>query len=181
MDIIKTCVTGGASADEEGDTRNITQEELDTAVDEAHAFKKTCAAHVWTALGQKMCVKAGVDTIEHMVFTSDESVKMIADAGIPMTPTLLHRTDYAIEVRKRMGSPANVLKKMNEVQPYCYETFQRMHAAKVPIFMGTDIQYDPEIGTNAKELRFPRSRATCCIPSPGSGRSSMRVAAARAR
>jgi imidazolonepropionase-like amidohydrolase len=154
VDIIKVCVTGGASADEEGDTRNLTQEELDAAADEAHGFHKPVAAHCWTALSHRMCVQAGVDTIEHMVFTDDDSTRMVQEAGIPVSPTLLHRTDRAIEVRKRMGSPLNVLKKMREVQPRCYESFKRMHQAGVKIFMGTDIQYDPEMGSNAAELEL---------------------------
>jgi len=154
VDIVKTCVTGGASADEEGDTRNMTQEELDAAADEAHGFHKPCAAHCWTPLSHRMCVKAGVDTIEHMVFTDDESTRMVVEAGIPVSPTLLHRTDHAIEVRKRCGSPQNVLKKMKEVQPHCYDSFKRMHQAGVHIFMGTDIQYDPEMGSNAAELEL---------------------------
>lgn len=154
VDIIKTCVTGGASADEEGDTRNLTQEELDAAVDEAHGFHKPCAAHCWTALSHRMCVEAGVDTIEHMVYTDDESTRIVVESGTPVSPTLLHRTDHAIEVRKKMGSPGNVLKKMKEVQPHCYESFRRMHQAGVKIFMGTDIQYDPEMGSNATELEL---------------------------
>lgn len=154
VDIIKVCVTGGASADEDGDARNMTQEELDAAVDEAHGFHKPVAAHCWTALSHRMCVKAKVDTIEHMVYTDDESTRMIVEAGTPVSPTLIHRTDHAIEVRKRVGSPANVLKKMKEVQPHCYESFKRMHQAGVKIFMGTDIQYDPEMGSNATELEL---------------------------
>jgi imidazolonepropionase-like amidohydrolase len=71
-----------------------------------------------------------------------------------VSPTLLHRTDHAIDVRKKMGSASNVLKKMREVQPYCYESFKRMHQAGVKIFMGTDIQFDPEMGSNAAELEL---------------------------
>lgn len=152
VDIIKVCVSGGASADEDGTARNITQEELDTAVDEAHAYHKTCAAHCWTPESHRMCIQAGVDSIEHMVFTEPDVVTMIREAGIPVTPTLVHRTDHAIETRRRCGSPKNVLDKMKQVQPYCFESFKRMHQAGVKIFMGTDIQYDPEIGSNAEEL-----------------------------
>jgi imidazolonepropionase-like amidohydrolase len=152
VDIVKVCVSGGASADEDGTTRNITQDELDAAVDEAHAYHKPCAAHCWTPESHRMCIKAGVDTIEHMVFTDPAVIEMIREAGIPVTPTLVHRTDHAIETRRRCGSPKNVLDKMKEVQPYCFESFKRMHQAGVKIFMGTDIQYDPEIGSNAGEL-----------------------------
>ncbi|MCW5605060.1 MAG: amidohydrolase family protein, partial [Burkholderiales bacterium] len=42
--------------------------------------------------------------------------------------------------------------KMKALQPYCYETFQKMHKAGVNIAMGTDMGFDPEMGTNAREL-----------------------------
>ena len=45
-DVIKTCASGGGGTDkEEPDVRNMTQEELDAIVDEAHAFHKRCAVH----------------------------------------------------------------------------------------------------------------------------------------
>lgn len=71
-----------------------------------------------------------------------------------MTPTLSHRTDHAIEVRSRIGTPLNVLEKMKKIQPYTFETFKVMHQAGIKIAMGTDLGPEPEIGTNAKELEL---------------------------
>ena len=154
-DVIKTCASGGGGTDkEEPDIRNMTQEELDAIVDEAHAFHKTSAVHCFTAEAQKMAVKAGTDTVEHMVFTSDEAIAMIKKAGISVTPTLSHRTDHAIQVRKEQGTAKFILDKMKKIQPYCYDTFQRMHKAGIKIAMGTDMGYDPEMGDGAKELEL---------------------------
>lgn len=155
VDVIKTCVSGGAGSDKlEADVRNMTQEELDAIVDEAHAFHAPVSAHCFTAMSHRMCVKAGVDTIEHIVYTDDETIGMIVDSGIPVVPTLLHRTDEAIEVRRRLGTPSFILGKMEKIQPYCYESFQKMHAAGIKMAMGTDLSVDPEIGTNARELEI---------------------------
>ena len=152
-DIVKTCATGGGGTDkEEPDIRNMTQEEIDAIVDEAHAFHKVAAVHCFTPAGQRMALKAGADTIEHMVFHDDETIDMIAGSGVWMTPTLLHRTDHAIETRKDQGTSQFVINKMKALQPYCYETFQKMHKAGVNIALGTDMGYDPEMGTNAREL-----------------------------
>ena len=152
-DVIKTCATGGGGTDkEEPDIRNMTQEEMDAIVDEAHAFHKIAAVHCFTPAGQRMALKAGADTIEHMVFHDDETIDMIAEAGVWMTPTLLHRTDHAIETRKDQGTSQFVLNKMKALQPYCYETFQKMYKAGVNIALGTDMGFDPEMGTNAREL-----------------------------
>ncbi len=43
---------------------------------------------------------------------------------------------------------------MIEVRPVCYESLKRMHQAGTKIFMGTDIQFDPEMGSNATELEL---------------------------
>jgi imidazolonepropionase-like amidohydrolase len=152
-DVIKTCTTGGGGTDkEEPDIRNMTQEELDAVVDEAHAFHKPCAVHCFTPAGQRMALKAGVDTIEHMVFSDDETIGMIAESGTWMTPTLAHRTDHAIEVRKSIGTSKFVTDKMKKLQPFCFETFQKMYKADINIAMGTDMGFDPEMATNASEL-----------------------------
>lgn len=153
VDVIKTCTTGGGGTDkEEPDIRNMTQEELDAVVDEAHAFHKTTAVHCFTPQGQRMALKAGVDTIEHMVFSDDETIGMIKEKGVWMTPTLSHRTDNAIEIRKNIGTSKFVTDKMKKLQPYCFDTFQKMYKAGINIAMGTDMGFDPEMGTNAAEL-----------------------------
>ena len=154
-DLLKTSVSGGGGTqDEEPDVRNMTQEELEAIVDEGHAFHKPTSAHCFTAESHKMCVRAKVDTIEHMVFHDKESIAMIKASGIPVTPTLSHRTDHAIEVRARIGTPRNVLDKMKKIQPYTFETFKVMHQAGIKISMGTDLGPEPEMGTNAKELEL---------------------------
>ncbi len=152
-DVIKTCVTGGGGTDkEEPDIRNMTQEEVDAVVDEAHAFHKQCAVHCFTPQGQRMALKAGVDTIEHMVFSDDETLGMIKKAGVWMTPTLAHRVDHAIEVRKQNGTAKFVTDKMKKLQPYCFDTFQKAVKMGINIAMGTDMGLDPEMGSNATEL-----------------------------
>ena len=153
-DVIKACVSGGSHAHDDPDSRNITMEELEAIVDEAHAFKKPVAAHCWTPQAHRMCLEADVDTIEHMVFVDDETIELIKAAGKPVTPTLIHRSDHAIEVRRQIGTAPSILKKLKQVQPYCYEAFKKMHKAGVHIFMGTDTTMDPHMGENAMELEL---------------------------
>lgn len=154
-DVLKTSVSGGGGTqDEEPDVRNMTLEELEAIVDEGHAFHKPTVAHCFTAESHKMCVRAKVDTIEHMVFHDKDSIAMIKDSGTPVTPTLSHRTDHAIEVRAKIGTPRNVLDKMKKIQPYTFDTFKVMHQAGIKIAMGTDLGPEPEIGTNARELEL---------------------------
>ncbi|NKQ58031.1 amidohydrolase family protein [Amycolatopsis sp. K13G38] len=155
VDLLKTCASGGGGTDkEEPDVRNMTQKELDAIADEAHAANKRCACHAFTPEAQKMAMRARVDSLEHCVFTDDEAVKMILDTGTPLVPTLAHRSDKAIEQRRAAGTPEFVLEKMKRIQPLCWETFQRLHAAGVTMAMGTDTQIDPDMGGNAYELEI---------------------------
>ncbi|MBT54866.1 MAG: hypothetical protein CMF72_15885 [Mameliella sp.] len=152
-DWLKTCASGGGGTDKESPkVRNHTQEELDAVCDEAHAQHSYCSIHCFTPESQKMAIKAGADTIEHMVFHSDEMNEEIVKHGIPVCPTLLHRTDRAIEIRSGTGTSQFTLDKMKKIQPFTYETFQAMHKAGVKIIMGTDMGQEPDMGSNALEL-----------------------------
>ena len=140
-DVIKTCASGGGGTDkEEPDIRNMTQEELDAVVDEAHALHKHAAVHCFTTNAQRMALKAGADTIEHMVFHDDETIELIRKSGTPVTPTLSHRTDHAIQLRRELGTAEFVLTKLKKLQPHCYTTFQKMYKAGIKIAMGTDME-----------------------------------------
>ncbi|HEX9671860.1 MAG TPA: amidohydrolase family protein [Burkholderiales bacterium] len=154
-DVIKTCASGGGGTDkEEPDIRNMTQEELDAVVDEAHALHKHAAVHCFTTSAQRMALKAGADTIEHMVFHDDETIELIRKSGTPVTPTLAHRTDHAIQLRREHGTADFVLRKMKYLQPFCFETFRKMYKAGVKIAMGTDMGFEPDMGSNASELEI---------------------------
>jgi imidazolonepropionase-like amidohydrolase len=154
-DWIKTCASGGGGTDkEEPDVRNMTQEELEAIVDEAHAFHKRCAVHCFTPSAQKAAMRAGADTLEHIVFTDDEAITMMKAEGVPIVPTLSHRSDHAIDVRRRLGTSDFVLRKMKKIQPHTQESFKRIHQAGVKIAMGTDMGLDPEMSMNAGELEI---------------------------
>lgn len=99
-----------------------------------------------------MALNAGVDTIEHMVFSDEETIGLLKESGVWMTPTLAHRTDHAIAIRKEIGTSKFVTDKMQSLQSTCFETFQKMYKAGINIAMGTDMGFDPEMGTNAVEM-----------------------------
>lgn len=130
----------------------MTQEELDAVVDEAHSLNKYCSCHCFTPASQRKAIKAGVDTIEHCVFTDDDAIDLLVKTNTPIIPTLLHRSDWAISIRKDMGTSEFTLNKMKKIQPYTEETFKRYLAAGVTMAMGTDVALEPHMGSNAKEL-----------------------------
>lgn len=153
-DGIKTSVTGGVSLGTDPEVRNMTQEELDAITDEAHAFKKPVAVHCFTPEGLHMCVNAKVDTIEHMVYSDEESIARVSESGIWVVPTLLNRTEYAIDQNARQGLPPSLIETQRAMLPHCFGTFREMKAAGVRIAMGTDIHNVPEMGCAARELEI---------------------------
>ena len=154
VDGIKTSVSGGIALGSDPNVRNMTQEELDAIVDEAHAFHKPVAAHCFHAEGLRMCVEAGVDTIEHMVYSDEDLIARVSSAGIWVVPTLLNRSEYVITKNIKLGLPRSLIAIQREIQPHCFDTFRRMREAGVRIAMGTDIHNVPEMGCGARELEL---------------------------
>ena len=57
----------------------LTQEELDAAVDECHRRGIKCGVHAGTNPGIQMCIDAGFDTIEHGTFMTLDHAKQMAE------------------------------------------------------------------------------------------------------
>ena len=154
-DFLKTCVSGGqCSFDRHDDLcdRNMTQEELEAVVDEAHAYRKPVAAHCHTPLSVKMALEAGVDTVEHCTYVDYDSVSQLARSGLYNVPTLALREESVIEERRRRGTEEFVLEQAKEIADNCFTSFERYRDAGVKFAMGTDTCWHPTFGSNAREL-----------------------------
>jgi imidazolonepropionase-like amidohydrolase len=89
-DVIKTCATGGVlSMADSVDSAQLTQEELNALVDEAHALGRKTAAHAHGATGAKRAIRAGIDSIEHGSFLDEEALQMMKARGTRYVPTLM--------------------------------------------------------------------------------------------
>jgi imidazolonepropionase-like amidohydrolase len=89
-DVIKVCATGGVlSLSDEVDTPQVTQDEMNAIVEEAHRLRRKTAAHAHGAEGAKVAIRAGIDSIEHGSFLDDEALRMMKQRGTYLVPTLL--------------------------------------------------------------------------------------------
>jgi len=89
-DVIKICATGGVlSLTDEVDIPQLTPEEMNAIVDEAHTLRKKTAAHAHGAEGAKRAIRAGIDSIEHGAFLDDEALDMMKAHGTYYIPTLM--------------------------------------------------------------------------------------------
>ncbi len=138
-DVIKVCATGGVlSLTDDVDTPQLTQEELNAIVDEAHALRRKAAAHAHGAEGAKRAIRAGIDSIEHGTFLDDEALDMMKAHGTYYVPTLLAPQGIQEQINKGTYIPPPILAKAKAAIASVHQTFQKALAKGVKIGMGTD-------------------------------------------
>jgi len=121
-------------------------------VDEAHAFGKQTAAHCHTPDSIRMALDAGVDTIEHCVFTDDDSIARVIDSGKYVIPTLAFRQQKVIDRKRARGTPDFVINEMLKMKDVANASFRKYMKAGAKLAMGTDTNVDPPFGESAYEL-----------------------------
>jgi imidazolonepropionase-like amidohydrolase len=151
-DVIKTCASGGVlSLADDVDTPQLTQEELNALIDEAHALRRKVAAHAHGAEAAKRAIRAGVDSIEHGSFLDDEALDMMKQHGTYYVPTLMAVQGLAEQMQAGMYIPPAVRVKAELATASVHKTFQRAVAKGVKIGLGTDAAVYPH-GRNAEEF-----------------------------
>jgi imidazolonepropionase-like amidohydrolase len=152
-DVIKTCATGGVlSLTDDVDTPQLTQEELNALVDEAHALRRKTAAHAHGATGAKRAIRAGIDSIEHGTFLDEEAMRMMKERGTYYVPTMM-----AAEGLKQSLSdgyvPPPIEKKARLAINALHDTVTRAVQMNLKIALGTDAAVYPH-GKNAGEFEL---------------------------
>jgi imidazolonepropionase-like amidohydrolase len=114
------------------DIPTFTPEELKAIVDEAHRERHKVASHAMALQGVHNSVEAGVDSIEHGNYISEDDLKTMVTSGIYYVPTIFVGA-YVAQGRAAAGAPVWV--KMPSIHE---ETFRRALKAGVKIAFGTD-------------------------------------------
>ncbi|GIX17010.1 MAG: Xaa-Pro dipeptidase [Rhodothalassiaceae bacterium] len=148
-DVIKFMPSGGVlSLADDVDAPQLTREEIAAIIDEAHALGRKVAAHCHGDKAARMAIEAGVDSIEHGTFLSDDTLKLMKRKGVYLVPTLFagewvgrHADRYPPAVAAKARAAAAQMQLM----------FQRAVKIGVPIAFGTDAGVEPH-GLNAHEF-----------------------------
>jgi imidazolonepropionase-like amidohydrolase len=148
VDFIKLFATAGIG--ERGHSQ-MTFEEVAAATDEGHKAGKTVAAHAIAADGIKICVRAGVDTIEHGKALDDEAVAMMRDAGVALVPTLAVGRTIA-ERAVELGRGAEVAENARRVLEVHQRSVRLAYEAGVKIVVGTDPAYGDSMARECELL-----------------------------
>lgn len=152
-DLVKIMPSGGVLSI--GDNPNhqlMSDAEIKSVVDTAHALGMKVAAHAHGKIAIDNASKLGVDSIEHGSFGDTDSYKLMKQHGTYLVPTLLV-ADTVVQIAKSRPDalPPSSAKKALEVGPITINNLKAAYKAGVKIAFGTDQALSPH-GQNAKEF-----------------------------
>jgi imidazolonepropionase-like amidohydrolase len=148
-DVIKFMPSGGVlSLSDPVDNAQLTQEEMNAIVSEAHNWGRKVAAHCHGDRAAKMAIAAGVDSIEHGSFLQDDTLLEMKKKHVYLVATLF----AGAWVGEHLDIfPPAIAVKARAAAAQAQQMFQ--HAVKIgtPLAMGTDAAVEPH-GLNAHEF-----------------------------
>ncbi|MDB5336993.1 MAG: amidohydrolase [Planctomycetaceae bacterium] len=153
-DLIKLTATGGIlSLAANGQNPQFSDEELKAVVATAKDYNMTVAVHAHGTEGIKRAVLAGVDSIEHGTFMTDEVIELMKQKGTYWVPTNM-AGEWVAEKAKEPGYLPDIVRpKAAAIGPVIRTTFAKAQAAGVKIAFGTDSGVSPH-GANAREFEL---------------------------
>jgi imidazolonepropionase-like amidohydrolase len=148
-DVIKTCASGGVlSLGDDVAAPQLSDEELAALVDEAHRLGKKTAAHAHGDLAARAAARAGIDSIEHGSFLTDETFALMKSKGTYLVPTLLAGEWTGGKAEK---FPPPIAAKARAALAARSDMFRRALKSGVRVAFGTDSGVSPH-GLNAQEF-----------------------------
>src|SRR5204863_3211230 len=149
--VIKICATGGVFS--HGDTpgaQQLTVDEIQAIVDEAHMAGLKVAAHAHGASGIKAAILGGVDTIEHASLVDAEGISLAVKKGTYFGMDI-YNTDYTQAEGKKNGVLEENLQKDRDIGDIQRENFRKALKAGVKMIFSTDAGVYPH-GDNARQF-----------------------------
>jgi imidazolonepropionase-like amidohydrolase len=154
-DWIKLCSTGGIlSPHDLADEPQFVPEELEVAVLEARRRKVPVMAHAFGGVGLSDAVTAGVRSIEHGLYLTEEQAAQMARSGCYLVPTLSQCHDVVAWADQGLLPPYSTAKAYEDLKPVIGDAVKVAHAAGVKIAMGTDFVSRQQHGRNLEELYY---------------------------
>ena len=136
---IKVMAGGGvASPYDPLEATQYTERELRAAVEAAEDWGTYVCAHAYTSAAVQRAVRAGIKSIEHGQLVDEETVKMMADAGVwwSLQPFLMDEDANQYPDAERQAA-------QREVSEGTVRAFDLARKYKIPTAFGTDILMTP--------------------------------------
>jgi imidazolonepropionase-like amidohydrolase len=151
-DWIKITATGGVlSVAKSGQNPQFTMDELEAIIDTAADYGLRVAAHAHGTEGMKRAVLAGVASIEHGTYMTEEVMDLMIERGTYFVPTIMAGNWVAEKAAIDGFFPELVRPKAAAIGPIITDTFANAYRRGVPIVFGTDTGVSAH-GDNALEF-----------------------------
>ena len=149
--VIKICASGGVLS--KGDlpgAEQMTLEEMQAAVSEAHKLGRKVAAHDHGTLPIKDAIIAGVDSVEHSSLIDDEGIKLAKAHGTYLVFDI-YNDDFILGEGIKNGMLPELIEKEKKIGRLQRENFRKAWKAGCKMAFGTDAGVYPH-GDNAKQF-----------------------------
>ncbi len=151
--VIKFCGTGGVlSKGTKVGAQQFSFEEMKAIVDEAHQLGLKVAVHAHGEDGINTAIRAGVDSVEHASFISDDGIRAAKRAGAYLSMDI-YVSDFILSEGEAAGILAESLDKERVVGKKQRERFQAAVKAGVKMAFGTDAGVYPH-GQNGRQFAY---------------------------
>ena len=148
-DVIKIAASGGVLSESDPvDVPQLTPEELAAIVSEAHKWNRKVAAHCHGDAAARLAINAGVDSIEHGSFLTEDTLKLMKSKGVYLVPTRM--AVYWVN-RNADTYPPKIAAKARAAAAAHGNMFKTALRLGVPIALGTDAGVYPH-GMNGMEF-----------------------------
>jgi imidazolonepropionase-like amidohydrolase len=111
---------------------------LRAIVEEAKGRGTYVMAHVYTDAGVRRCLLAGLRSIEHANFVSEETVAMMARQGAYLDPTFISLVQR-IESAAETGLPKTIVDNLRATVAKSQQVYRWAKRYQVPIAFGNDL------------------------------------------
>jgi imidazolonepropionase-like amidohydrolase len=152
--VIKFMPSGGVlSLGDPVDAPELSKEEMNAIVEEAHHWGRKAAAHCHGDIAAKMAVAAGVDSIEHGTFLKDDTLAEMKKRGTYLMPGPIIQPGGPPEEEIAKYPPAIQVKERaaDAAWPRMFKSAQRIG---VRIAFGSDAAVGPHGKTNPQQLTW---------------------------
>jgi len=132
--------------------QEMTYEEMAAICQEAHWAGMRVAAHAHGGQGITDAIRAGLDSVEHAPWLTDEQLEMMVEHNVFYVPTLTVHTFLKELGQKEIGMPDAAWNWLLKVCDERWDTLARAKRAGVKIAAGADAGFFVPHGENAAEL-----------------------------
>jgi imidazolonepropionase-like amidohydrolase len=150
--------------------------EVQALVEEAHMRNRLAAAHVRGERSSRVAAEAGVDSIEHATYASDDTLRMVADKGLFIVPGLRYlysivENGPAFGITEAVYGPAGLREEIAQAA----ETYRRARDLGIRMCPGGDFgfawnphgEYAKDIEVFVKVIGFSPLEAIGCATRNG--------------